>query len=74
MDFLRTFNGDVHTKEALKEFIFDCINEEALDKMFKREDVTHIADARELIEKAFDKLNTIYGIPTKQTTPTNQAR
>jgi len=73
-ELLRQFNGDFNTKEALKAFIIDVINQEAIEKMYKREDVSHIADATELIEKAFDKLETTYGIQTKQTLPINQAR
>ncbi len=71
---LRSFNGDVQTKEAFAQFVFDVINEEALEKMYRGLDVSHIKDAKELIEKAFDKLEDLYGLKHKQKEPTNQAK
>ena len=73
-ELLRQFNADGATKEALLEFIVNFINEEALNKMYKKEDVSHIGDAYALINGAFESLETTYGIQTKQNTPTNQAR
>jgi len=74
MDRLRTFNGDVATKEALLEFIMDFINEEALKKMYAKQDVSHIGDAVSLVNGAFESLEINYGIQIKQNTPTNEAR
>lgn len=74
MDILRRFNGDEQTKQALLEFIHAVINDEALDKMYKRIDVSHISDAKELIDKAFDELNNQYGIKEQPAANTNQAR
>lgn len=74
MDLLRAFTGDVNTKEALKDFIFDVINREALLKMYAKEDVTHIADAKELIDKAFEELDEVYGLKEKQNVASNQAK
>lgn len=74
MDILRRFNGDEQTKQALLEFIHTIINDEALDKMYKRIDVSHIADAKILIDKAFEQLNTQYGIKEQPAENINQAR
>lgn len=74
MDLLRVFNGDFNTKEALREFIIDCINQEAVERLYKREDVSHIVDAKELIDIAFDNLEQIYGIKPKENTVTNQSK
>lgn len=71
---LRQFNGDVATKEALLGFIIDFINEEALKKMYAKQDVSHIGDAFSLINGAFESLETKYGIQIKQNPPTNQAK
>lgn len=73
-DRLRQFNGDVDTKEALLGFIMSFINEEALKKMYDKQDVSHIGDAVSLINGAFESLETTYGIQIKQNTPTNQAK
>lgn len=74
MDILRRFNGDEQTKQALQEFIHAVINDEALDMMYKKMDVSHIADAKTLIDKAFEQLNTQYGIKEQPAANTNQAR
>lgn len=74
MDLLRAFNGDIATKEAVMEYVTDFIAEEALKRMFAKEDVAHIADAKTLLDKAFDQLSMTYGIKEQPTEPTNQAR
>lgn len=65
-EILRQFNGDLRTKEAFHAFVVDAINEDAIERMYRGEDVSHIKDAKDLIDKAFSKLDIIYGI--KQTT------
>lgn len=73
-DILRRFNGDLNTKEALVNFIIEVINDEALEKMYKGESVAHIKDAKNLIDKAFQQLDILYGINIQQTKNTNQAK
>jgi hypothetical protein len=73
-NLLRQFNGDVHTKEALQSFIDEVIATEALDRLYKGEDVSHIKDAHALIDKAFEVLNDQYGIKTKTSEGDNEAR
>ncbi len=68
------FNGDVHTKEAFKEFLIAFINQEALEKMYKREDVSHIADAKDLVDRAFEQLAIDYAIPDKERENTNTSK
>lgn len=66
-EHLRRFNGDVHTKEALVAFIRDFIDSEALKRVYAKEDVAAVSDARKLIDGAFEALENEYGIkqPTK---------
>lgn len=59
---LRQFNGDKNTKQELLEFIHEHINTVALERMYKGEDVSHIKDAKELIDSSFDALEDVYGI------------
>lgn len=73
-DILRRFNGDISTKEALIDFLMEVINDEALEKMYKGDDVSHIKDAKNLIDKAFQQLDIIYGITIQQTKNSNQAK
>lgn len=74
MEILRTFSGDIGTKEAVINYVTDFIAEEGIRLMFDRKDVSHIADAKMLIDKAFEQLSKDYAIPTKPTTPINEAR
>ena len=76
MHRLQQFSADSGTREELLQFIHDFIDEEALKRIYsdKIEDIYSVADARKLIDKAFDHLSTIYG--PKQSTPSqaNEAR
>lgn len=74
MDRLRQFNGDVETKNQLLDFIYEHINSTALERMYKGEDVSHIKDAKELIEGAFRELEETYSIKIKPNAPTNEAK
>ncbi len=74
MNPLQHFNGDVATKEALLAFIIQHINNTALDRMYEGVSVEHIKDAKELIEGAFDKLDSVYGLNKKPVNIINEAK
>lgn len=71
---LRSFNGDVHSKEALIEFIHQYIDNEGLKRIYSGKPVGDVADARELIDGAFEYLTELYAAPTPQKEITNEAR
>jgi len=73
-NLLDVFNGDRNTKEALKEFMLSVIEQEALERMFKGEDVSHIKDAKLLLDKTFEELENAFTIKSKPRETTNQAR
>ena len=50
------------------------IGEEAKQMVFERKDVAHIADAKELIDKAFRQIEIEYGVQPKQSKPINEAK
>ena len=74
MNQLRQFNGDVETKNQLLTFIHDYIQSETIKRVYERGDVSHIADAKELIDGAFNLLEETYGIKVKPNVPTNEAK
>lgn len=74
MSLLQNFNGDIHTKAEVLAFIENFIAEEGLRRIYNREDVSSVADAKELIDKAFEALDLAYGIKTPEKTHTNNAR
>lgn len=55
------------------EFLFEVIDTEALNRLYKREDATGMADAREIIVEAFAKLEREYGERKQEPTHTNHA-
>lgn len=74
MELLRRFNDDKHTKQAVKEYVIDFIGEEAKAMIFDRKDVAHIADAKDLIDKAFRQIEIEYGVQPKQSHQINEAK
>ena len=74
MDLIRIFNGDVGTKEAVQEYITQFIANEGIRRIFAKEDVSAVADAKLLLDKAFDQMQAEYGLKQKPTEPINEAR
>ena len=66
-DLLNRFYNDVNTRDQVIEFLNSFIDAEAVRRVYAREDVSAVADARELIEKAFSSMEDIYA--PKTTTP-----
>lgn len=60
MDLLRTFYNDIHTREAVKAFLTEQLQNIAVERTFERKDVSGIADAMELINSSFEKLDEMY--------------
>lgn len=60
MQPLKIFYDNEITREAVKEFILECLNELAVERVMKREDTASLADAREVVLQSFTKLREIY--------------
>ena len=74
MDILARFQGDKNTKNVVKQFLHDFVGEYAKEKVLKREDVSGIADADDIISKAFEALDILYAVPEPKTPTINQAK
>lgn len=74
MDTLKRFQGDQATRESLSEFLFACIEREAIRRMYAGEDVSHIKDAKALIDKAFQELDDIYQVKLVEEPIINEAK
>lgn len=70
---MRDFATNKALREMVKEYILNVFREQAVEKVFSREDVTHIADAAELVEAAFVKMEVEF-TPQKDTIKINEAR
>jgi hypothetical protein len=60
MDKLKSFYLDTAMKEAVKEYLDSYFKSVAVQRVMTRKDVSGIADAKEIIEKAFSHLATKY--------------
>lgn len=73
-EILRRFNGDEHTKQALKEYLLTFFKEKIIEKALKQEDVKALAEACIELENGFNQIEIDYGIKQQQKPPTNGAR
>ena len=74
MNPLNQFTNDVNMRDEVKGFIDAFIDTEAVKRIYAREDVSGIADAKELIELAFNDLINTYAPKNKASQPISQAR
>ena len=71
---LRRFQTDANLRNEVIAFIGNFIEQEAVNRVFKREDVSSVADAKELIDLAFNELENLYGIKKETPQRKNQSR
>lgn len=74
MKSLQQFYLDVDTRNNVKNYLIEFLKQEAVKKVFAKEDIIGIADAKDCIEKAFDKLEVLFGEKPKPKEPINEAR
>ena len=60
MASLQEFYKDVATRENVREFLVQCVTEEMVKVGFEKGDTKPIAEAREIIDKAFEKLDNMF--------------
>lgn len=60
MNPLKIFYDNEITREAVKEFQIECLNELAVKRVMNREDTASLADAKEVVEYTFTRLREIY--------------
>jgi len=74
MKSLQEFYNDKDTKENVKMYLIEFLEGIAIKKAFAREDIAGVAEAKELIEKAFDNLDNLFSPKPKKIEPVNEAR
>lgn len=60
---LRNFYTNISEREAVQAFLIETLAEMAVEKTFAGEPVTGIKDAKDMVYKAFDRLEKAYGKP-----------
>ena len=74
MKSLLSFYNDKDTKENVYNYLVDYLEKEAVKRVFDREDVSAIADAKEVIDKAFSNLEVLFNKKVEKKEQINEAR
>ena len=74
MKSLREFYNDKDTKENVYNYLIDYLEKETVKRTFDREDVSGMADAKEIISKAFDNMDLLFNSKAKKKEQVNEAR
>jgi hypothetical protein len=67
MDILKTFVNNKPVKQAVHDYLINTLKEDILNKAFSGQNITGYAEAKSVIEKAFNKLEGEYGEKIKTT-------
>jgi hypothetical protein len=60
MKSLKEFYADTETRDNVKAYLVQFLTEEAVKKVFNREDVGGVAEAKEIIENAFAQMELMF--------------
>lgn len=61
-------------KNEVQEYLINFLKEEALRKLFDKEDVSAVAEAKEIIDKAFENLDVLFHVNSEKKEVVNEAR
>lgn len=71
---LKEFYTNESMRNDVKNYLIDFLKIQAIDKTFKREDTSAIAEAKEIIDKAFEELEVLFSPKVAEKENRNQAR
>jgi hypothetical protein len=71
---LLQFQRDEHIRNEVIDFINSFIDDEAIKRVYERKDVSSVADAKELVNLAFQDLSNKYGIKNTTNKPVSQSK
>lgn len=74
MKSLQEFWNDKDTKNNVQEYLINYLKEEAVRKLFDKEDVSAVAEAKEMIDKAFTNMDSMFESKAKAKEQVNEAR
>ena len=57
---LKDFYLNEVMREDVKTYLLDCLKAQAIQKAFDREDTSAIAEAKEVLDKAFNDLEILF--------------
>lgn len=74
MKSLIEFYNDKETKDNLHNYLVDYLEKETVKKVFNREDISGVADAKECIDEAFENLEVLFAPKSGGKDIKNEAR
>lgn len=74
MKTLQDFWINKEVKNTVQEYLVNYLKEEAVRKLFDKEDVSAVAEAKEMIDKAFENLDVMFEPKPKEKVQVNEAR
>lgn len=74
MSSLQDFYLNEAMRNDVKLYLVDFLKQEALKKVFDREDVSSVAEAKEMIDKAFENMEVLFTPKSQSKEIKNEAR
>ena len=71
---LLEFYNDKDMKDNVYNYLISELEKEAIKRVFDKEDVTAVADAKIVIDNAFDNLENLFDSKAEKKEPINEAR
>jgi len=68
------FWKDTATKDNVKNYLIQFFQEEAVRRLMNREDAVALADATDLVQKAFENMDILFQPKVTKKLPINEAR
>lgn len=74
MKSILEFYQDTTTKDNVHCYLIDFLKEEGIRKLFAKEDVSAVAEAKDMIDKAFENMDVIFKKKEEAKPIINEAR
>lgn len=71
---LKDFYLNEVMRNDVKTYLLDFLKVQAIEKTFNREPTLHIAEAKEVLDKAFENLDILFSPQVKEKEIINEAR
>lgn len=71
---LQSFYNDHDTRDNVHAYLVEFLEQEAIKKVFAKEDVSVVAEAKEMIDKAFTNMELLFESKVKKKESINEAR
>lgn len=71
---LQDFFNNKGMKDNVQAYLIEFLKQEAIKKVFEREETSGVSEAKELIDKAFENLEVLFSPKPKEKSIINEAR